>query len=72
MPEFPDIHLQILHNALAVPLGLVVATTTPSATKMALERARATDAALSHLRIIISRSNPGSEIWIENTKVELA
>lgn len=67
----PDIHLTLLHNALRSPLGLVVATPSPRITKAALEKARSTDAELAHLRILISKTNPNGEVWIENTKVSL-
>ncbi len=62
--------LDILRNALASPIGLIVKSQNPEADKNAFRKAiqDSNDAAFAVLQIRTSPRNPNNEIWILNMK----
>jgi hypothetical protein len=60
-----DQHLSILYVALSsTEQGLVVATSSPNQTRIEFERAKNKDPQLAGLHIMISKTQPNSEVWI--------
>jgi hypothetical protein len=62
-----DQYLAILYSVLETPLGLVVACTHPGKAKYEFEQARAKDATLAGVKIMLSKTNPNNELWIVRT-----
>jgi len=64
MPKVPV--LELLYEALRSELGIIVATSDPTALKQKLYAARreADDPQLDSLSFVTSRTNPDREIWI--------
>lgn len=54
----------LMHEALASPLGLAVATNNPQNLRAKLYAARRADADLEPLSIHLSPTNPNGELWI--------
>jgi hypothetical protein len=59
-----DQHLSILYAALSSECGLVVATSSPNRTRIEFERAKNKDPGLAGLHIMVSKTQPNSEVWI--------
>lgn len=56
--------LELLGEALASPVGIVITTSDPERLRQALYRARASDPGFALLSIVTSRTAPASEVWI--------
>jgi hypothetical protein len=56
--------IELLYDALATPLGLIVKTDNPGKLRDHLDRLRKKDAEFADLSFCVSPLNPKTEIWI--------
>lgn len=55
---------ELLYEALASPLGLIIETNDPTALRAKLYQLRKTDPAFECLSFVTSRTNPTTQLWI--------